>query len=133
MGFLDNLENTLKGLESQQQSDPEEVRRQREIREAERVEALAAAPFANELKNGAFTKNLLDHCVALGHSTRTKVQMSWLDTTLRLQARERRLELRPTKAGVIAHFFNGNDETAQEAVDLQGDPKVLAQKWMSVS
>jgi len=133
MGFLDNLENSLKGLESQQQSDPEEVRRQRLLREAERAEALLAAPFADELKNGRFTKELLDHCVTLGHKTRTKVQIGWLDTILRLQAKERRLELRPTKAGVTAHFFDSNQETRTQPVDLRGDAKSLAEEWLTVS
>ena len=37
----------------------------------------------------------------------------WLGTTLRLQAREHRLELRPTPDGVMAYFLVNEKEIKQ--------------------
>ena len=51
MSFLDNLENNLKALESQEEKDPEKVKRDQERREAERNAALERAPHLEALKN----------------------------------------------------------------------------------
>ena len=95
MSFLDNLENNLKSLESAEQNRDEAERRGR-ARENERAEALAAAPYAEELKKGPFAAELLKQAARIGFSMRTKVHIAWIGTTLRLEARDRRLELRPT-------------------------------------
>ena len=47
MGFLDNLESSLKSLESQGERDGSEVLR----RDEERNRSSAAAPWAEELKH----------------------------------------------------------------------------------
>jgi hypothetical protein len=52
MGYLDNLESTLKNLEGNNERDSGEDRSRRE---SERAQALASAPYADELKNGAYT------------------------------------------------------------------------------
>src|SRR5438874_1453755 len=108
VGFLDNIENDLKAMEKQQEHDPHETRKQREKRESDRSAAAAIAPVAEQLRTGKFTEALLDHAVRIGHAVRTKVHMTWLGKTLRLQARDRRLDLEPTGAGVIAHFREGD-------------------------
>lgn len=131
MGFLDSIENDLKALESRQERDPEQARKDRLRRDAERNAAQAAAPIAEQLKTGQFTKDLLDHAVRIGHAVRTKVHMTWLGNTLRLQARDRRMELEPSAAGVIAKFFNGDEETARETVDLNGNARELAERWLA--
>ena len=46
MSFLDNLENSLKSLESREERDPGERKR----RESDRARALAAGPWADRLK-----------------------------------------------------------------------------------
>ncbi|MBL8223176.1 MAG: hypothetical protein JNL62_28315 [Bryobacterales bacterium] len=56
--------------------------------------------------------------------------MSWIDTTLRLDAKQLRLELRPTPEGVVAHFLEEGAETATSKVDLNGDPAALAESWI---
>jgi hypothetical protein len=128
MSFLDNLESNLKNLERSNENDAA-VERSR--RQSERVEALAAAPHAEALKNEPFAISLLDHAVQIGFRQRTKVNMVWLGTTLRLEAKERRLELKPTRDGVVAVFFESGRETSAEPVDLKSDPEKLARRWLA--
>ena len=130
MSFLDNLENNLKSMESAEQRRDEAERRQRD-RSAERAEILAAAPWAEELKKGAFATELLKQATRIGFSMRTKVHIAWLGTTLRLEARDRRLELRPTGSGVVAAYIDEGQETRVERVDLSGDPAVLVRGWLA--
>jgi|ERR1035438_4841304 hypothetical protein len=130
MSFLDNLENNLKSLESQEEGK-ESAERARRTRDAERASAQAAAPWADDLKNGAFTPELLKQAARLGFSQRVKVHVAWLGTTLRLEARERRLELRPTAAGVVAVYLENGAEARTEPCDLKGDPADLVRRWLS--
>ena len=130
MSFLDNLENNLKSLESAEQNRDERERRQKD-RSAERAEALAAAPWAEELKKGAFTAELLKQATRIGFSLRMKVNIVWMGTTLRLDARERRLELRPTASGVVSVYSEGGQEQRSEPVDLKGDPAELVRGWLA--
>src|SRR5947209_20030193 len=124
MSFLDDLENNLKSLESSQESKEDQARQQR-AREYERAHARAAAPFAEELKKGAYTAELLRQATRVGHSLRVKVHIAWLGATLRLEAREQRLELRPTPAGVVAVYLVGNLETRSSPLDLNGSAEQL--------
>src|SRR5208283_1109253 len=131
MGFLDNLESSLKSLESQEERDGSECLRRRE----EQIRRSAEAPWAEELKQCAFTRKLLDDAAAAGHRLRTKIYVAWLDTTLRLEARGRRLELRPTPTGIVAVFIT--DPSAGPAVEterpmrLESDPADLLREWLS--
>jgi len=54
MSFLDNLENNLKSLESAEEAQ-EDAQRQRRVREGGLAHSRATAPYADELKNSAFT------------------------------------------------------------------------------
>src|SRR5438128_2233025 len=117
MSFSDSLENDLKNLESREERDPAQESRTQGRRQSERALALAAAPYAEELRNGKFTAKLLSHTSRIGHGIRTKVNIFWLGTTLRLQAREHRLDLRPTAQGVMAHFLTHEKEMRHEKVD----------------
>jgi len=130
MSFLDNLENNLKSLETAEQNRDEAGRRDR-AREADRAQALAAAPYAEELKNSPFTAELLKQAARIGFSRRIKVHIAWLGTTLRLEARERRLELRPTAKGVVAAYLEDGLETRSEPLDLGSDPAQLVANWLS--
>lgn len=130
MSYLDSLESNLKNLENSQESGADLQRDQRH-RQSEKARALAAAPFADELKSGRFTQDFLVHATNIGFSQRTKVQPTWLGTTLRLQAKERRLEFRPTPEGVVAFFFEDNQEKGSEIVDLKGNAEDLAKRWLS--
>src|SRR5438876_7917633 len=107
MSFLDDLENNLKSLESNEQGQEDKERQQR-AREDELAYARAVAPFAEELKKGPYTAELLKQATRVGYSLRVKVHIAWLGATLRLEARDRRLELRPTPAGVFAVYLEGN-------------------------
>jgi hypothetical protein len=127
MSFLDNIESTLKNLEGANERDP---RAQKQQRTDERARAMAAAPYAEELRKGAFATDFLTHAVKIGHSSRTKINMSWVGNTLRAEARERRLELRPTADGVRAVFYEDGQETGSEIVDLKGNPEDLARRWL---
>lgn len=128
MGFLDNLENNLKTLEGRDDGTGrgEENRR----RDAERRQALAAAPCAERLKSGPFTEELLNQASQAGYRARTKVHFTWLGTTLRLQARDRKLDLRPAPNGVLAVFSENNQEVRTIPVDLDGDPAALVSELL---
>jgi hypothetical protein len=130
MSFLDNLENTLKNLESAEQKRDEAERRGRD-RDAERAEALAAAPWVEELKKGPFAAELLKQATRIGFSMRTKVHIAWLGNTLKLEARDRRLELRPTATGVVAAYIEEGQEPRLAPVDLKGDPAELVRAWLA--
>ena len=130
MSYLDNLESSLKNLETNQERG-EDLQRDAKHRATEKARALAAAPHADALKNGTFTHEFLAHATRIGFTQRTKVQPTWLGSTLRLQARERRLEFRPTAEGVMAFYFEDDQETRSEIVDLQGNPEELARRWLA--
>ncbi|HTS65042.1 MAG TPA: hypothetical protein VMH28_23625 [Candidatus Acidoferrales bacterium] len=129
MSFLDNLENNLKSLESAGQGR-EDAAREQKARTNARAEAQAAAPHAEALKKGPFAAGLMNQATRIGFSMRTKVHMAWLGSTLRLEARERRLELRPTAAGVVAVFIQDGKETDSQPVDLAGSPEALVRRWL---
>ncbi len=131
MSFLDNLENNLKALESREEKDPLKQKEEQARREADRQAALAAAPVAEALKSGPFTEKFLTACRLIGHQQRTMVRFTWLDTTLRLEAKERRLDLKPTAQGVEATFYVDNESTAQQMLTLKEDPEALASQWLS--
>src|SRR5574337_1022665 len=99
MGFLDNLESNLESLESR---DERESQRDRQRRADDAAAVRATAPFAEALKGSAFTSELLNHVTRRGFARRVKVHIVWLGDTLRLEAREKKLELRPTAEGIIA-------------------------------
>ena len=126
MGFLDNLEDSLKSLEKQDERDPNVHQR----RQDDRARVLAAAPWADKLKNSDYTKRLFDEAAIAGHRIRAKVYMAWFETTLRLEAKQRMLELRPTPDGIVAAFIEPDGESRTEPVDLTGDPAALISKWL---
>jgi len=130
MSFLDNLENNLTSLESAEQSQ-EDAQRQRRVRQEELAHARAAAPYADELKNSAFTGELLKQAARIGFTMRTKVHLAWLGATLRLEAKEHRLELRPTPAGIMTVYLRGSEEIRQESLDLKSNPEELVRNWLA--
>lgn len=130
MSFLDSLENNLKALESREDTDPEKIARDRAARAAEQANAALIAPVAEALRNGPYAAGVLTACRVIGHRTRTFVRPTWIDSALRLDARERRLELRPTSAGVLAVFLEDGAEKSSQPVDLAGDPEVLVRAWL---
>jgi hypothetical protein len=132
MSFSDSLENDLKNMESREERDPEADARGRRIKQSQRAGALAAAPFAENLKSGKFAPGLFTSVTRIGHGLRTKVNIVWLGTTLRLQAREHKLELRPGPEGVMAHFLVNEKEIRKQKLDLSGDPELLAKEWLTL-
>jgi hypothetical protein len=131
MSFLDNLENNLKALESRDEKDPEALAREAAAREAARSVALQIAPHAEALRNGPFKDGLLTACRDIGHRRRILVRPVWVDSTLRLQAGTKKLELRPTPSGVIAVSFDGGIEKESTPIDLTSDPVEVAEKWLT--
>ena len=130
MSFSDNLENNLKSLESVDERDPAAATRNQKHKQSQRAITLAAAPQAEKLRSGKFTSGLLTHATRIGHGLRTKVNIMWLGTTLRLEAREHRLELRPSPEGIMAHFLVDGKELRKQKVDLTGNPEQLAKEWL---
>ena len=131
MGFLDKLEDSVKSAEAHDQA-AESGEREQAQRENERARARAAAPWAEKLRNSPFTEELLRQLTRIGHGRRTKVHMAWIGIPpyLRLEAREKRLELRPTPEGILATFFEGADEVRSRPVALEGNPEDLAHEWL---
>jgi len=86
---------------------------------------------AAALKTGPFTEKFLVACRTIGHRQRTMVRFTWLDSTLRLEAKERRLDLKPTAQGVEAAFYVDNEPTSQRMLTLEEDPEALANEWLS--
>lgn len=128
MSFLDSLENDLKAMENREQAGIED----RGQREAERNRARAAAPWAEKLKASPWTAGLIRLATREGFQRRTKVNLAWIGTTLRLEARDLRLELQPRPEGVFAVFLDGREERRSEAVDFEGDPGSLVAPWMTM-
>jgi hypothetical protein len=131
MGFLDNLENTLKNAESRAEREPATTRRSQKQAEADRARAKSVQPIAEDLRNGKFTSDLLTEVTRISHGLRTKVYISWIGTTLRLEAREHRLELTPTPSGVVATSYKDQKVTGTQNVDLKKSAKPLAEKWLA--
>jgi hypothetical protein len=131
MSFLDSLENNLKSMESREEGGSHERGAQGRHRESERARTQASAASAERLRKGAFTTELLKQATRLSHAMRTKIHLAWLGTTLRLEARGHKLELRPTPAGVIAAFIENNVEVRTAPVDLAGNPESLVREWLA--
>jgi hypothetical protein len=125
VSFLDNLENNLKALESREEG-LDNTRR----REVDRGQSLAIAPWAERLKREPYAQDLMRQASIAGRERRMKVNLAWLDTRLRLEARGHRLELRPTPNGIVAVFLRGADAIGQKPVNLADNPQKLIAAWM---
>jgi hypothetical protein len=132
MSFLDNLDDNLKALESRGERDPGAQAREASAQEAARLAALEIAPHAEALRNGPFKDGLLIACRDIGHRGRILVRATWVGATLRLEAGARKLELRPTSAGVLAVFFHEGTERETTPIDLSINPAKIAEKWLAV-
>ena len=129
MSFLDNLENSLKSLESREERDPSAQQR----KEDEQLRARAAAPWAEKLKTSAYTQQLFEQAAIAGHRIRTKIYMAWIDSTLRLEAKGRRLELQPTPDGIKASMVEEDGTSRTEPLDLEAKPEDLLDRWLSLA
>jgi hypothetical protein len=129
MSFLDNLENSLKSLESSEEAAERRLREQ-DRRDSERARSLAAAPWAEKLKNSPFTALLLKQATAAGFQLRAKVYISWIGSNLRLEARGRKLELQPGSDGIAAVFSGEGTEPQTQPVNLDGEPDVLVKQLL---
>ncbi|MBK9167385.1 MAG: hypothetical protein IPM24_07950 [Bryobacterales bacterium] len=129
MSFSDHLENDLKNLEGFEERRAANARPKAKPRmDPKQVQALAA--LNDKLRNGRFTADLLRTATRVGHGYRTKVRMTWLGPTLRLEAREHRLDLRAEPDGVRAHFSVDGQEQGTRRVDLDGSGEEFARNWM---
>jgi hypothetical protein len=132
MSFLDNLESNLKTLESQEDHAASRESQHKE-RERQRAAAESVAPFAEELKRGAYTAELLRQAARVGHEFRTKISVVWLGTTLRLEARARRLELRPTATSIQSVYIEDGAELRTEPLDTKASPETLLRQWLAAN
>lgn len=131
MSFLDNLENNLKALERQEERDLEKQKRDREQREAERAAEIRRAPYAETLRESAFTSELLGQSRLVGRELRVLVQFTWIGESLRLDAKEKRLELVPTADGIVAVTSEAGVEKNRANVDLEKDnAAALVRRWL---
>jgi len=123
MSFLDNLENNLKALESTESDGLEDQKR----REANKRDAIAAAPWAEKLKSSPWVSKFMRDLTRAGFSRRTKVNFAWIDRILRAEALDERLEIVPTPKGIDAVWGD-----KRVPVDLAGEPDKLIQEWLRV-
>jgi hypothetical protein len=123
MSFLDNLENNLKALESTESSGMDDQKR----REANKRDAIAAAPWAERLKSSPWVAKFMGELTRAGFSRRTKINFAWIDRILRAEALDERLEIVPTPKGVEAVWAD-----RRVPVDLESDPGPLIQEWLQV-
>jgi len=127
MGFLDNLESDLKSLEKQEERDPAVRKR----RNAERASELAVAVWAEKLKKSPYAQDVLAEAARLSHQIRSRIQVTWMDTGLKLAFKERRLELRPTADGIVAVFLRDGKEEKTALVDLNANGSKLVHDWLN--
>jgi len=130
MSFLDSLENNLKSLESREEGGLRNSRPQGQ-RDSDRARAQASSRHAEQLRKSPYTEELLRLVTRIGHSRRTKIQMTWIGNNLRLEARDRRFELRPTPEGIVAAFIENGGDVRTVPVDLAGNPDGLAREWLA--
>jgi hypothetical protein len=126
MSFLDSLENNLKALEGTEHAGLDDYKR----RESERQRTASAAPWAERLKRAPYTQELMQQATRAGYQIRTKVNFTWIGTTLRLEARNHRLELRPTGDGIEVVYLKGTEELRREKIDLTGKPEAILHHWL---
>lgn len=132
MSFLDNLENNLKALETADARDPETMARQQAEQAAARDAARLAAPHAAALKSSAFTNDLLTAARTIGHAQRTMVRFHWRDHTLILEAKDKKVELRPTAKGIVAVYFEAGEEKKTEPVNLKAKAESFVRSWLAI-
>ena len=130
MSYLDNLENSLKALESQEERDPAAAQRRVEAQAQQRAAAVKRAPHVKALQSSNFTGQLLGACRQLGPKLGMYVQVTWIEGALRLDIRGQRLELTPTAEGIDAVYLADGNEERRESVDLSTDGAELVRKWM---
>ena len=128
MSFLDSLENNLKALEGHEAPGLDDHKR----RESERKRNAAAAPWADQLKCSPYTQTLLQQATRAGYQIRTKVNFVWIGTTLRLEALNYRLELRPVADGVSVVYLKDTVETKTQIIDLTGKPEAILSEWIAM-
>lgn len=129
MDFLDNLENSLKNLEQQQERDPNAAARQMEARR----KAAEIAPWADALKTSDYVQKLFEKAALAGHRLRSKIYIAWLENTLRLEVKGRSCEIRPTPDGIQYEFVSPDGRTVTEPLDLSSDPDVLLSAWLGTN
>ncbi len=130
VSFLDNLENNLKALEGREEKDPAQLVREQQMKDAERAAELERAPFVKALRTSPFTNELLTHCRVIGHGMRTLVIFDWVGEALRLDAKQKRLELRPTNTGIDAVYQVDGKEQSREPLDLTANAEAFARRWL---
>ena len=128
VSFLDNLENNLKSLEERDSPGGDD----RKKHDADRRKTAAAAPWAEQLKKSPWTQSLMQQATRAGYAMRTKVNLSWYGSTLRLQARGQWLNIEPLPDGIVAIFAKGLEVHKRIPVDLKKKPDALVAEWMKV-
>jgi hypothetical protein len=102
-------------------------------RSEERARTMAIAPWAAQLKDSEFTKVLLEKCAQTGHRLRTKIYVAWLDTTLRLEAKGRKLDLEPTAEGIRANFVRAERRSITQKRGFEWRPRRVTARlaWLN--
>jgi hypothetical protein len=127
MDFLDNLENSLKNFEQQQERDSDSAVRQLEARRL----AAEIAPWADALKTSSYVQTLFEKTAIAGHRLRTKIYIAWLDKVLRLEAKGQWCEIRPTRSGIEYEFISPGKGKITQPLDLSSDPDTLLTHWLN--
>ncbi|MFL6417615.1 MAG: hypothetical protein ACJ74Y_18325 [Bryobacteraceae bacterium] len=95
-----------------------------------RRRASEIAPWADALKNSPYVQALFEKAAVTGHRLRTKIYTAWLENVLRLEARGRWCEIRPTPGGIECEFISPESGTVTHPLDLSSDPDLLLSEWL---
>ena len=61
---------------------------------------------------------------------RILVQFDWVGEVLRLDAKQKRLELRPTSTGIEAVYMLDGQEQSRGPLDLTANAEAFARNWL---
>jgi hypothetical protein len=128
MGFLDNLESSLKGLESA--NEREDGAGLKDRREADRAARIALQPAVEQLRKSAFTDHLLRAAHQESFRIRARIVVVWVGDVLRLELPGKRLELRPGRNGVTAVSSDAGVPGEPEPVDFSSDAGEFLRAWL---
>ena len=128
MGFLDNLESSLKSMEAV--TEREDGAGARNRRESDRAARIALQPYVEKLRKSPFTDHLLRAAHQESYRIRARISVVWIGDVLRFDLPGKRLELIPGPNGVRAiETLNGVPDQP-EAVDFTSDPTELLRQWL---
>ncbi len=77
-------------------------------------------------------QNCWGQCRLVGREHKLLVQFAWIEDNLRLDAKEKRMELVPTAEGIVAVLSQDGAEVSRESVNPETDnAEKLVRRWLA--